>query len=215
MGSRLAAGLARSAVALALLTTFVLVDASSAGAANFRRIAETDEPGKWEFRGEGFRPDEPVSLRLLGPSGQNVKFGNKTANDRGRVTFRELIPRYFVPGTWTARLVGQTSDKEAEENFELTYRPPDVALEVQQPAGPPGTTFVFTSGAFEPGEEVGYWLNGPSGQDIPGGAVIADPDGGIAFTYTVAPDAEPGVWQATAYGQSSDHQGVAAFTVEG
>jgi hypothetical protein len=215
MRSRLTAGFARAAVALAMLATVAFVAAPATEAANFRRIAETDQPGKWEFTGEGFRPGVEFTLRLLGPSGQNVKFGGKTANDRGRANFTVLVPRYFEPGTWTARLRGQTSDKEAEEAFELGYRPPDLALEVHQPAGPPGTTFVFTSRDFEPGEEVGYWLSGPGGQAIPGGAVVAEPDGGVAFTYTVPPDAQPGVWQMTAYGQSSDHQGVVAFTVEG
>ena len=169
----------------------------------------------WEIEGRDFDSTEEVGLRLLGPSGQSHKFGTDTVSKRGRVHYKILIPRYFEPGQWTVVLRSRDKDDDAEETFELPYRPPNVALEVSQPAASPVTTLTFTSTEFQPNEPVTYWVSGPGSDGRPGGTVLAEPAGRVTFDWTIPADAQSGFWQMTAYGEESDRQGVAPFTVEG
>lgn len=202
-----------AAGALALLIALLLLTAPVATAASITRFAPTERPGEFRVEARGFQAGEEVSIRLLGPSGQNVKFGHDDANDRGNVRFRLFLPRHFEAGQWTLRLRGRNSDKEAEATFEAPRRLPNAALNVTQVTAAPGTTLVFTSGDFSGGEEVSYWLNSPAGENLPGGVVHADPSGQLSFVYMIPLGAQPGVWQMTAYGQQSDNQGIAVFTV--
>jgi len=210
---RLAVSARPVAGALALLITLLLLTAPVVTAASVTRFAPTERPGEFRVEARGFRAGEEVSIRLLGPSGQNVKFGHDDANQRGNVRFTLFIPRHFEAGQWTLRLRGRDSDKEAEATFEAPRRLPNAVLNVSQATAAPGTTLVFTSGDFSGGEEVSYWLSSPAGENLPGGVVHADLGGQLSFVYTIPLSAQPGVWQMTAYGQESDNQGAAVFTV--
>ena len=69
-----------------------------------------------------------------------------------RITF--LIPRYEIPGDWTLRMTGVTSDKKAKETFEVPLRGPNVELAVTPAEGAVGSVFTLEGAGFDPGERV-------------------------------------------------------------
>ncbi len=201
-------------LALALLPVLAVIVAPVISAASITTAAATERPGEYDIRARGFDDDEHVSLRLVGPSGQEMKMGRKRANDRGRVHFTVVIPRYVEPGHWTVILRGSQSDEDAEAILQVPPRLPDALLSVGPLGGPTNASFTFLASRFQSGEVLTYWLNAPNGAVLEGGQALVGPTGEASFPYTMTAAMPTGWWQVTAYGQSSDSMAVATFQFE-
>jgi hypothetical protein len=201
-------------LALAILPLLALIVAPGVSAASITRAAATERPGEYDIRARGFDDDEHVSLRLIGPSGQEIKMGRKRASDRGRVHFTILIPRHVEPGRWTVVLRGAESDEDAEAVLQVPPRLPDALLSVGPVGGPTNASFTFLAARFRGGEVLTYWLDAPNGAVLEGGQVLVGAGGEASFAYTMTPAMPTGRWQVTAYGQSSDSMAVATFQYE-
>jgi hypothetical protein len=92
---------------------------------------------------------------------------------------------------------------------------PDVPLAVNPTRLPPGGAFVATGAGFQPNETISYWFTAPDGRSVPGDFTLAGLDGSLEFTYTMSLSSPGGLWALSAYGESSDHLGVAFFAVVG
>ena len=197
-----------------MTAALLLAAAPTARADTSLEAAATSTPGVYEFLGRGFRPRETNSVWLTSPFGAVIAIDSVMSNGDGEVFFTHLMPRHYPGGRWAITVEARQSGRQAIADFDVTAREPDVELSVSQPSGPPGSSFDFASVQFQPGEVVSYWASGPSGQGSEAGYVIADlATGRVDFSVAVPADAEPGVWTMTAYGESSDHLGVAAFTI--
>jgi hypothetical protein len=200
--------------ALVVTAALLLAAAPAARADTSLEAAATGTPGVYEFLGRGFRPRETNSVWLTSPTGAVIAIPSVMSNKNGEVFFTHLMPRHYPGGRWAITVEARQSGRQAIAYFDVTAREPDIELSVSQPSGPPGSSFDFASVQFQPGEVVSYWASGPSGQTSEAGYVTADlATGRVDFSFTVPADAEPGVWTMAAYGESSDHFGVAPFTI--
>jgi len=87
---------------------------------------------------------------------------------------------------------------------------------VQPPAGPPGTSFLFFASGFAANERVGIWLNAPNGQIVAASAPElrhTNAYGDAAWAWTAPDDAVDGAWQMVIYGIQSTLTQVIPFTI--
>jgi hypothetical protein len=87
---------------------------------------------------------------------------------------------------------------------------------VQPPAGPPGTSFLFFASGFAANERVGIWLNAPDGQVVPASAPElrrTNAYGDASWTWTAPQSAVDGAWQMVIHGIQSTQTLVIPFTI--
>jgi hypothetical protein len=99
-----------------------------------------------------------------------------------------------------------------------TSLPPSINAEVRPQIGPPGTTFAFGATGFEPGEQVGVWVNAPD-QSVLGAdfQVEADRTGSIGYAgigIQTGPDFPEGLWSFVAQGVQSKRQAIGYFRIK-
>lgn len=99
-------------------------------------------------------------------------------------------------------------------SFSVAHADPDIA--VSPASGAPGTRFAFMATGFEDNEQIGAWVNTPTGQPIaidPEQLYGANDDGRADWYWTSPTDAMPGIWQMIAYGVDSDVQRIITFEI--
>lgn len=182
------------------------------------------EPGTtFRFTVGGLTPGEGFGPWLRGPDGLDRDIGKpgsfiRVEIDRdGRLSWTWTAPADAAPGQWYALARGERSGTTVEVPF--TIIGPDLPAperSVTPAEGPPGTTFSFAIGGFQPGEVGGSWLNTPSGARLDATPYLkVDGDGVARWTWTAPADAQAGQWQAVTRGEESRREVVVAFTVTG
>jgi hypothetical protein len=87
---------------------------------------------------------------------------------------------------------------------------------VQPPAGPAGTQFLFFASGLAANERVGIWLNAPDGRILAASAPElrrTTAYGDATWTWMAPADAPSGVWRMVIYGQTSTVTLVIPFTI--
>jgi hypothetical protein len=199
---------------LALLIALVAASTPSIVSAEPRvAVTLTATSGVYRFDARGFRKQEDVSTWLTGPNEQVMATNAHSTDDRGRVDFRQRMPRHFQPGRWAITVHGLRSNREAIASFDLPYRPPNAELTLSAGSLQNGDTLTITSADFGRSESVSFWFTGPDGspQDAPYFVESAE-DGSITIPATIS-GFSVGGWAVSVYGHSSDRYGVASFEV--
>jgi hypothetical protein len=97
---------------LALLIALVAASTPSIVSAEPRvAVTLTATSGVYRFDARGFRKEEDVSTWLTGPNEQVMATSIHTTDDRGRVDFRQRMPRHFQPGRWAITVHGLSSPR--------------------------------------------------------------------------------------------------------
>jgi hypothetical protein len=208
-----ATGVWRLVVALLLVLGLGIALPGAVDAASIKSVKPTENEGEYRVDAGGFQPNEPISVRLIGPSEQVIKLDRDEASKRGTVRFSFFLPRYSEGGEWTLRLEGVTSEKKEKKTFDVPQRGPNVGLSIDPTEGGGGTTFTIVGGEFDPGERVSVWLSGADGEAIPLGEALANEVGQAAVAFVAPPGMTPGDWFAAAYGIRSDRLGTTYFKV--
>jgi hypothetical protein len=195
--------------ALALLSVPVAPVAAQATLS----ASPSSTPGTIDFLATGFGDNETLTAWVTGPSQQVQAVDAHSTDGDGNASFSMRMPRHFEAGRWALTVHGLESDEEAVAYFDVTARGPDISLTASPASGPVGTSFTFSGSGFEGEEIVSYWLTGPNGMAYEGGDVVVSDNGSVSFSYTIGAGSQGGMWQMSAYGQSSDRLGVATFTV--
>lgn len=206
------ARLASIVFVLALLILAITPAISAEGTASVT-IVPTEKAGTYDIQGGGFGRKEAVKFSVTGPSGQEMLLATHTSSDDGYLSETILMPRHVEAGTWTLTLTGADTGRTGSGTFIMPLLGPDVELLVTPKVGALGTKFEFSSTAFNVGEVVNYWLTGPDAKIYLNGSVDATTLGRVAFSAIVGAPMPFGIWQMSAYGNSSDHLGIAEFTV--
>ncbi|HEX9372595.1 MAG TPA: hypothetical protein VF897_16405, partial [Roseiflexaceae bacterium] len=87
---------------------------------------------------------------------------------------------------------------------------------VQPPAGPPGTRFLFFASEFGSVEHIDIWLNAPDGRVVAarspelGRSTV---NGDASWTWTAPDNAALGAWQMVAHGHDTKIERVIPFTI--
>jgi hypothetical protein len=164
-----------------------------------------------------------------------------TSNEEGRADWQWVAPPDAMPGIWT--MVAQQAEFDEDEdaelvpdrfqkiNFEIVPveqvgaippggtpdAPGTQTRNVEPKVGAPGSLFTFFAIGFKPGEQVSYWFNSPDGTLYPPEeqefVVMASDDGRADWDWVPPLDAATGIWQAVAFGQSSNTQRTIFFEV--
>jgi hypothetical protein len=197
-------------LALALLVAGLL--APSVGAATTASVAVSagENAGWYQFHATGFGRTESLHYYLIGPGGQSIGGRDLSTNGDGNRDFGLKLPRWAPSGDWTIVVEGKSSDRTAQATFATTARGADLELAIVAASG---STVAVTGDGFDTREEVRYWLTGPDGKIYVTGDLEASTRGHIYVEAQVGAELPRGQWTLSAYGQESDHFGVAAFTV--
>lgn len=87
---------------------------------------------------------------------------------------------------------------------------------VAPPSGQPGATFTVTAGGLTPGEQVGSWLQPPTGRALDATPyLVADAQGFVSWQWSSPASAQSGAWQAVSQGRVSRKLVALTFTVTG
>lgn len=167
----------------------------------------------------GFRSQEKVSLWQTFPDFSVVGLGDVGVDANGSVTLSLFVSSANPVGTHSFSARGNTSRRLATATFELTLgegspSDPGVQILVEANVAPQGNTFTFTGSGYGPREQVSLWINLPP---VAGNAVVDQgrvfTDGAGVFEATVELDASypEGVYQMTAYGNTSGLTGITTF----
>lgn len=181
-------------------------------------------PGtRFTFSAGGFNGNERVGTWLNGPDGRDIELSTEDGNpiwvaDKdGQLIWTWASPETASGGSWRVLARGLSSNYQVVIPFTVTgpaASPP--ARNVTPPTGAPGTTFAFSAGGFNPGEQVGTWLNRPDGSRIDATPwLFADDKGQTSWTWASPADAPGGTWSAVARGFDSRVEVVINFTVTG
>lgn len=82
--------------------------------------------------------------------------------------------------------------------------------------GQPGATFTVTAGGFTPGEQVGSWLQPPTGRALDAAPyLVADAQGFVSWQWSSPANAQSGGWQAVSQGRASRKLVALTFSVMG
>lgn len=206
------ARLASVVFALALLALAVTPAINAQEAASVT-IVPTEKAGTYEVQGGGFGRTELVRISATGPSGQEMLLAEHTSSADGYLSYTIRMPRHVEAGVWTITLTGADTGRTASGTLDMPLLGADVDLLVTPKIGALGTKFDFISVAFEASEVVSYWLTGPDAQVYLNGSIDATPTGRVAFSAIVGQTMPLGLWKMSAYGVTSDHLGIAEFTV--
>lgn len=174
------------------------------------------------FTASGFKPDERVAPWLIQPDGGSRELveGELTwtfAEENGDFTWVWNSPSDAPGGNWKSVARGIESGLEIVIEFTVAAPPAAPPERSVWPAsGGAGTTFAFTAAGFDPGEQVGTWLNDPNGNRLDATPwLIADDKGSVAWNWTVPENVLGGVWQSVAKGLNSRVEVIITFEVIG
>ncbi len=178
------------------------------------------------FTAGGFQAGERVGPWLIQPDGSTVSLpdrdqsANLRADETGYATWTWTAPDDAPGGNWASQARGRTSQHLVSIPFQVTpaATPPPAMIENVTPtSGTPGTVFTFTVGGFIPGEEVGSWLNPPSGGDLEATSyMIADRETGVvSWTWQAPADVQGGLWRMNVRGQTSRRLVTLTFEITG
>ncbi|HMQ34102.1 MAG TPA: DUF368 domain-containing protein, partial [Chloroflexaceae bacterium] len=177
----------------------------------------------FRFTVGGLTPGEGFGPWLRGPDGRDRDIGAPgsfvplAVAEDGRLSWSWTPPADAAPGQWFALARGERSGTTVEVPFAV-IGPGQPAPErsVTPAEAPPGTTFSFAVGGFQPGEAGGSWLNTPGGARLDATPYLKVDDEGVArWTWTAPANAQAGPWQAVTRGEESRREVVVAFAVTG
>lgn len=174
-------------------------------------------------QGEGFSPNEGVSLWLTAPDTQVRPIETQPSADAaGSITGAGIrfSSAGFTNGRWAITAQGISSGRAVVGYFTVTGPVGDPARlgiiihpslvaegrgSVAPLAAVPGSAFAFAASGFDPGEGVGAWLTPPGGgalQVVNEAAIVRDGKGNISVI--VQPQNGPeGIWLVTAQGKNT------------
>ncbi|MFB7798673.1 choice-of-anchor G family protein [Isoptericola sp. NPDC056134] len=146
--------------------------------------------GTTTVTGEGFTPDEDVTVQLMDADGDPVGSPvTTTAGDDGTISVGLPVPADTTPGDFTV-VASDVTGAAAEAPLTVTPAPALVADPGTVPAG--GATTVTGTG-FTPGSDVAVQLTDPDGEPLGSPTTVtAGDDGGFEVDIPVPADAEPG-----------------------
>ncbi len=179
------------------------------------------------FTGNGFAPNESLSVWQIGPDGTYTTLGGVQTDGSGSFTTAVSFPS---AGQWQVTAHSINSGKEFVGSYTAgaTTGPttgtttgtvpvapvaaaPGSALSSTAPQVAIGAPISFTGNGFSANEVIAAWETPPGG-GVPTALPNLQADNTGAFTTTVTfPSA--GQWQVTAHGVTSGHQIITAFTV--
>ncbi|MFO7169421.1 MAG: hypothetical protein DIU80_015460 [Chloroflexota bacterium] len=157
------------------------------------------------FSGEGFVPEERLSVWVTTPNQVVLGAPYAFADDNGRTTITFRVPGTAVSGTWAITAYGIVSQTPAIATFTVAGVEPDAApppAAVAPAAAPAGTRFSFAATGFDDNEPISYWFTGPDGNvhDAYNQTRRSDRNGRVDFRWTSPEDAIPGTWVITIQG---------------
>jgi hypothetical protein len=147
------------------------------------------------------------------PPGQRVLFTRLG----GRLAPPQLLPP-LPPNSAPAGPIPESGQPAPPPPGQGSGLPANINAVVEPQVGPPGTTFAFGANGFEPGEQVGVWVNAPD-QSVLGAnfQVPADDSGSIGYAgigLTTGEDFPEGVWSFVAQGVQSKRQAIGYFRLQ-
>jgi hypothetical protein len=170
------------------------------------------------FAGQGFAPDERLSIWATAPNQAVLGAGFVFTDDAGRAEITFRVPEDALGGTWAITAFGLESKTPAIAQFTVAGRPADSAslLAAAAPtSGGPGTIFSFAAAGFDSRERISYWFTGPDGivHDAYNQTERSDRDGRVDLTWTAPGDAPRGRWVVTIQGIKSGVARAVSFEV--
>ncbi|MBC8159802.1 MAG: hypothetical protein H7Z42_01170, partial [Roseiflexaceae bacterium] len=199
-----------------------------------RAAPSSGGPGTvFSVQGEGFAPNEGVSLWLTAPDSQVRPIEPRPAADAaGSISGASIrfSSAGFANGRWAVTAQGLSSGRTSVGFFTVTgptgdpsrlgiiIHPalvPEGRGSVAPLAAPGGSAFAFGAGGFDPAEEVGAWLTPPGGaslQPVNEAAIVRDGKGSIRVVAQPQNAAE-GIWLITAQGKTTRRAATARFKI--
>ncbi len=217
---------------IGLIALIVLALAPAAAAAQDNATSNVNPrvgmPGtRFAFVAFGFNSDEQVGVWVNTPSGTPMAIKPEKlngANGDGRADWFWTAPDDAARGTWQMLAHGVDSGVERVIYFEVggeaTAPQPTATSDnsnVDPKAGAPGTRFAFVAFGFNGDEQVGVWVNTPSGTPMtikPEKLNGANGDGRADWFWTAPGDAARGTWQMVAHGVDSGVERIIYFQIQ-
>ncbi len=222
-------------VTVLLLLGFVAVP--SIASAQEANVEPNVGPSGTEFAffATGFDENEQVGVWVNNPDGSVSEIIDDDgdvfvifANDEGRADW--FITFTGPDGFYGMVARGVNSGYEIVIPFQLSSgadapvpQPPSpdvLDANVEPNAGPAGTEFAFFAEGFEPGEQVGVWINAPDGSILSvfdeNGDVLslfANEDGRVDWSVTSPSEAPPGFYSMVATGLDSGNEVAIPFEI--
>ncbi|NTV64153.1 MAG: hypothetical protein HGA65_11535, partial [Oscillochloris sp.] len=177
---------------------------------------------RFEFRADGFTPQERVDFWLTGPDGSvQTRYPSVNADASGAVAWSWDVAPGTANGHWDMTAFGIDSDLRVVIGFSVVgSTTTTLPTQITPASGPRGTTFKFSVGGMNAGERVSAWLTQPNGRTLdfdPGEEfrIYADENGSLSWTWTAPSNADAGIWLANVRGMNSGRAVDIRFTITG
>ncbi|WP_146252030.1 choice-of-anchor G family protein [Xylanimonas oleitrophica] len=169
---------------------------------------EVPAGGSTTVEGEGFAPDEGVTVEVIGSDGEVAATGSGTADDDGRVSVDVSIPAETAPGGYTVVVTDDATGATSEAAVTVVARV--LAAWFDEPVASPGDVQGFHAGGFEPGELVSAVI---TSEPLTLAETEADADGVAHWVFVVPADFEAGTHTGTATSETVNDSVLATFDV--